>query len=1144
MTLRIKATHLLSLCLLFSSLLVQAGAFHDQSILKNTRIKQSSIKKTSLIAHKVDIGNVCGTDNNLQNWSLIQQEHKELLANKHSFAAQLLSGLKSRSQKIKAMGDGVPGRYYIPVVVHVYGNHFNCNGGGACLTDEKIQDALTRTNEDFLGLNTQDGPIAAEFQAIRENLSIEFVLAKRDPDGNATNGIVRYNRDQSGYGNGSGYDTQIAADAWDNFKYMNVFIMRDLYANGESNNSGVAWYPQVSMSQSGTARVVYNGNYLGSNTNENFRSVLTHEFGHWLNLPHVFDGDVCSVHQEAFCAATGDRVCDTPQMSSSILQNNATNCLGRATNTENFMHYSDNYAMYTQGQVKRMVAALHGPARATLWSNENLIATGLADLTSDADHPWDGSGVDTVPEGEVLKTVDGISGNKGDNETHTIDLPSGTEAVAFYLDGYTQDPDMYVSKGSAPIKEGDNWIADFISFRASGQPELVTVTAPSSSETYYTTIDAYSDFSNAKLQVISADDPTLCEGCERIFLLEETGLSAPKGEDPKRFQFEVPSDAQKLIVVIPGGYGGDADGNNGDPDLYVSMNQVPTTDNADCGPFAAPKLSEYCELGAGGGTAHIMIVPFIEYSDVTLQVYYERSAHSGIPVAEANGPYSEIVNQPINFSSAGSDDSDGVISVYHWDFGDGQQSNQQNPVHTYTATGDYVATLTVTDDSGLTASDTAQVTIVADNLPPTANANGPYNASVNQAINFSSQGSTDADGSIAEYHWDFGDGNSSNQANPQHAYSQVGQFQATLTVTDNLGATDISIAEVNVSDIEYCTVSGNTRYEWIAKVKSGSFENSSDKEGYGDFSSMTMSLTEGNNTIELTAGGSYSEHWAAWIDLNRDGEFDAEGEKVLVDLSGRDTVVGQLFLPDGSAGITTRMRIAMKYHSEANASCGDIGDGEVEDYTVSISARINTPPVANANGPYTGVVQQALRFSSDGSHDPDGSIQTYLWEFGDGNQSNEASPEYRYASSGSFTLRLTVTDNEGASHSQETMVTISDGVATLPNACADQQPITGGRLTPGQAACLGQQEVIWLSIPEVNQHQNIAISTGHGQGNLDVFYKNGGWPSETDYDASSTNAGNIECIYRSAGSQYWSYLKVSGVTTGATILVEFDSPAC
>ncbi|WP_264480678.1 M43 family zinc metalloprotease, partial [Psychrobacter sp. I-STPA6b] len=96
--------------------------------------------------------------------------------------------------------------------------------------------------------------------------------------------------EKNGYGNGGGYDNQIAADAWDNYKYMNVYIQAELYADGDSGQSGVAWYPNSSMSDANTARVVYNGAYLHGNTGKEFASVFTHEFGHFFNLIHTFQG--------------------------------------------------------------------------------------------------------------------------------------------------------------------------------------------------------------------------------------------------------------------------------------------------------------------------------------------------------------------------------------------------------------------------------------------------------------------------------------------------------------------------------------------------------------------------------------------------------------------------------------------------------------------------------------------------------------------------------------------------------------------------------------------------------------------------------------------------------------------------------------
>ncbi|WP_444993936.1 collagenase [Aliikangiella sp. IMCC44359] len=73
------------------------------------------------------------------------------------------------------------------------------------------------------------------------------------------------------------------------------------------------------------------------------------------------------------------------------------------------------------------------------------------------------------------------------------------------------------------------------------------------------------------------------------------------------------------------------------------------------------------------------------------------------------------------------------------------------------------------------------------NKAPTANVNGPYTGAIGASINFSSAGSADTDGTITSYEWTFGDGSTSTSANPSHQYTAVGDYEVTLTVTDNGG---------------------------------------------------------------------------------------------------------------------------------------------------------------------------------------------------------------------------------------------------------------------------------------------------------------------------------------------------------------------
>lgn len=291
----------------------------------------------------------------------IHDQHPETFKEFQSFNTYSKS---ITSQTLQQRADAT---YTIPVVFHVYGTTQN----GSSVTQAKIETALEKLNDDYNGLNPDYNTVDPMFQSLRSTLSIEFKLAKLDPNGNCTSGVNFYPV-TNGFGNGGGYDAQIQEYAWDNYKYMNVYIQSDLYDDGSSTNSGVAWYPNSWMSDNNLARVVYNGTYLYGNTNDEFASVLTHEFGHWLNLVHTFDGG---------CSGT-DYVDDTPLEDGThgLGCTSGTNCNGDYVNYENYMGYNGAagcYKMFTLGQTNRVLAALTHPTRQPLWQASNLIDTGV-----------------------------------------------------------------------------------------------------------------------------------------------------------------------------------------------------------------------------------------------------------------------------------------------------------------------------------------------------------------------------------------------------------------------------------------------------------------------------------------------------------------------------------------------------------------------------------------------------------------------------------------------------------------------------------------------------------------------------------------------------------------------------------------------
>ncbi len=169
------------------------------------------------------------------------------------------------------------------------------------------------------------------------------------------------------------------------------------------------------------------------------------------------------------------------------------------------------------------------------------------------------------------------------------------------------------------------------------------------------------------------------------------------------------------------------------------------------------------------------------------------------PVAKAGGPYSGTVGAALTVNGSGSSDPDGDTLTYAWTFGDGGTSTGVSPSHIYAAAGAFTVNLTVNDGKGGSNSNTATATITALNTPPVANAGPDKSVTLGSPVTLDGTGSVDSDGSIASYGWNFGDGASATGATVSHTYGAAGSYTATLTVTDNNGATAQDTAVVQVS---------------------------------------------------------------------------------------------------------------------------------------------------------------------------------------------------------------------------------------------------------------------------------------------------------------------------------------------------------
>jgi len=171
------------------------------------------------------------------------------------------------------------------------------------------------------------------------------------------------------------------------------------------------------------------------------------------------------------------------------------------------------------------------------------------------------------------------------------------------------------------------------------------------------------------------------------------------------------------------------------------------------------------------------------------------------PTAAFTAPASAPPGTDIQFDGAThSSDPDGSIAAggYSWDFGDNSPPGTgPTPTHRYAAEGDHTVTLTVTDDSG----NTGMVSATIVDRPPDARfAATPSSPATQQAVGFDAGATTDPDGSVIAYRWDFGDGATATGVQASHSYARAGTYTVALTATDGAGRSSTTSAPLRVAD--------------------------------------------------------------------------------------------------------------------------------------------------------------------------------------------------------------------------------------------------------------------------------------------------------------------------------------------------------
>lgn len=248
----------------------------------------------------------CGTDKIQHDLELSHPQFKETM---HK------SMLKASNGWVNQTGTHQKVALDIPVVVHI----IHDNGIGN-ITDEQVYDALRILNEDYNRQNPDTlqtrNTLNAPFKVQAGVMDVHFKLAKLDPNGICTNGIVRVNAPSLTYNANDDckYTSNGGSDQWPMDEYLNIWVVNNIENSGAGTILGYAYLPYWPNGTNYGILIRHDAfGTIQTAANADGRT-LTHEMGHLLGLQHIFDAgwNGTSGCHTADCNATGDYCCDTP----------------------------------------------------------------------------------------------------------------------------------------------------------------------------------------------------------------------------------------------------------------------------------------------------------------------------------------------------------------------------------------------------------------------------------------------------------------------------------------------------------------------------------------------------------------------------------------------------------------------------------------------------------------------------------------------------------------------------------------------------------------------------------------------------------------------------------------------------------------
>jgi large repetitive protein len=340
------------------------------------------------------------------------------------------------------------------------------------------------------------------------------------------------------------------------------------------------------------------------------------------------------------------------------------------------------------------------------------------------------------------------------------------------------------------------------------------------------------------------------------------------------------------------------------------------------------------------------------------------------PLAVAGGNREACSGAPILFDATGSSDPDGGSLLFSWDFGDGTGSDLINPTKTYERPGNYPVTLRVRNETGTDRGTSVDRIAALIREGPIADAGGDRTVGTNQQVRFDGSGSTDADGTVNAFSWNFGDGESGRGERPVHVFERPGTYAVTLTITGEArglcSPLDTDVATITVLAAPKLVIQASDR---AAAGLATEFTADLTQLGGASIVGFDWKFSDGTTATGPTVSHIFTQPGDFFVDLTA---------QLTGGNAGRDT-------------LNIRRKIV-----------------------------VNAAPQPQIDAPDMVATGQAVTFDAEASGDSDGAITQFIWDFGDDTNATGVRVGHRYEKPGSYTVALTVVDDAGVANSRIT----------------------------------------------------------------------------------------------------------------------------